>query len=70
MKGKGIVQTWEMLLRVEVRKVGNYPPAIFISHDVPKIVALAQDNVGSDFFSAKNCLVRRLDLDVTRDVLF
>src|SRR6266478_5562112 len=68
MKGRGVVETRKMALRVEVREIGDDPPSIFVRNNVPNVVDFAEDNFPFDLLHMLDGLVARLPFYVRRDI--
>jgi hypothetical protein len=64
---KNYVSALEILLRVEVRRVGDDPPATLRAVNVPDVIANRADDLRRRTLDLNHLLIGLL-LDVTRDV--
>jgi hypothetical protein len=70
VKRKGVVKTRKMLLKVKVRQVRDYPPAISVSGYIPNFVGIGHDVFSLDPFNMQNSFIWSLAMDIASDVLF
>ena len=59
-----------MIREIQIRRVGDDPPAVLVRGDVPDVVLVPDDNLRLDLLDVLHVFVGRFEFDVVSNVLF